>query len=121
MTLPEWLAQHVPADATGQCAEITQALVEAFPEFRRVRGHVFDPVVGQRYPHWWCEKDGVVLDPTKHQFPATAYGVALHYEEHVGPEPTGKCPNCGGYCYDGKPLCSDTCEREYQAYLMGGL
>ena len=32
-------------------------------------------------------------------------------------EPTGKCPNCGGYCYEGATLCSDRCEHEYMAYL----
>lgn len=32
---------------------------------------------------------------------------------------TGKCPNCGGLCYNGKTLCSDKCEKSYIAYLNG--
>lgn len=27
----------------------------------------------------------------------------------------------GGYCYDGRYLCSETCERSYLAYLKGGV
>lgn len=34
------------------------------------------------------------------------------------PEPTGKCPNCGAYCYDSGTCCSEECDREYAAYCM---
>jgi len=32
--------------------------------------------------------------------------------------PTGKCPNCGEYCYDGGDCCSERCHKEYVSYLM---
>lgn len=116
--LRAWLEKYLADDPTGKCAALTQALVEAFPSLRRVRGHYFCPMTGKAYPHWWCEtSEGAVIDPTSAQFPSMGLGA---YEEHTGPEPTGKCPNCGGYCYDGGQVCSDRCAREYTAYLQNG-
>lgn len=31
--------------------------------------------------------------------------------------PTGKCPNCGNFCYEGNYLCSGKCTKEYMTYL----
>lgn len=31
--------------------------------------------------------------------------------------PTGICPNCSGYTYEGKTCCSEKCEKEYIAYV----
>lgn len=107
-------------DPTGRCREESLAMADAFPELRLVRGHV-RCANGRRYPHWWCvDPDDVVLDPTAAQF--ALVGI-LDYEPHPdgAPEPTGKCPNCGEYCYGGRFCCSDACERAYERYLMEGL
>jgi hypothetical protein len=113
----EWIAKHV-TDPTGRCAEITLAMNEEFPELRRVRGHYFCPILNNERPHWWLEDSaGEVIDPTAAQFPSLGHGI---YEEHSGPEPTGKCPNCGGYVYDGGTVCSDACARSYEAYCLRG-
>jgi len=91
-------------------------MVAAFPELKRVRGHY---VTGRKeYPHWWCvTAEGTVVDPTAAQFD----GLPGFYEPHVegSPEPTGKCPNCGGYVYDGGTVCGDACALSYAAYVMG--
>lgn len=111
-----WIAAEV-SDPTGRCAETTLRMVEAFPELRRVRGHFDDPSIGSQ-PHWWCvDPAGEIVDPTVRQFPCWYAG---HYEEHVGPEPTGKCMNCGGYTYAPRSTtCSEACDRELVAYLEG--
>jgi len=112
----EWIAANVPSDPTGKCAEVTEAMEAAFPALRRVRGHYFCFTLGRDLPHWWMETaTGEAIDPTAAQFPSRGIGV---YEEHSGPEPTGKCPNCSGYVYDGGTVCSDACAREYTAYCL---
>jgi len=112
----QWIAEHVP-EPRGRCAEATTEMVAAFPELRRVRGHYWNPYINREVPHWWCvASDGTVVDPTAAQFPCAWMG---DYTEHVGHEPTGKCPNCSGYVYDGGTVCSDACARQYEAYCLG--
>jgi hypothetical protein len=117
-----WTAKNYPTSDSAylQCEEATKRMVKAFPELTRVRGlaHVEEPfgLPPTRTPHWWLKtKSGEVVDPTAHQYPTRI----LKYEESdetQGP-PTGKCPNCGGLCYNGDSICSKKCEREYIAYL----
>ena len=117
-----WILDNYPDGNSAylKCAEATEKMVATFPELKRVRGlasveehHGFPPT---RTPHWWCvSPDGTIVDPTEHQYPTKI----LSYEEADetrGP-PTGKCPNCGGLCYEGSYLCSDKCDKEYLAYL----
>src|SRR3990167_3649327 len=105
-------------DTAAKCAEATAEMLTAFPELRRVRGYVLT-AAGYDRPHWWLTTvDGTIVDPTADQF--ADYGGALDYKEHVGPEPSGKCPNCGGFVYDGGTVCSDACANAYTAYLMTG-
>jgi hypothetical protein len=116
----EWIAANVEGDGYGQCAEVTTAMVEAFPELRRVRGQYFCVTWGMR-THWWLvAPDRSIVDPTATQFPSQGDG--LYVEWHEGDEePTGKCPNCSGYVYGGGTVCSDACAREYERYLMTGV
>ena len=113
-----WIRQNYPdyESAYGHCAEATEAMVRAFPELRRASGFYHCPVIGER-THWWCvDPDGGVVDPTAKQFPSNGQ---FEYQELVqgrDPIPSGKCPNCGGWCYDGAYLCSDACHAEYAAY-----
>lgn len=114
-----WMREHATGDLTGQCEMLTQRMIEAFPELTRMRGHVH--LIGhhatghpQGYPHWWCvTDDGDILDPTAQQFPFPLTYVPW---DEAQPEPTGKCPNCGGYCFEGKYLCSEHCAIKYEAY-----
>jgi hypothetical protein len=115
----EWISATYPTkeSAHNQCAEATMLMVDAFPELTRVRGHVWCSVDSNR-PHWWCvTPDGSVVDPTRHQW--DWLGEYTPWDESK-PEPTGICPNCGGYCYDGKYLCCKRCEVSYAAYCSGG-
>ena len=112
----QWVAENVTSDGYGQCAELTLRMEAAFPELTRVRGHYSCPVWGER-AHWWLiATDGKVVDPTKAQFPSNGCGVYDSWTEGEE-EPTGKCPNCGGYIYGGRAVCSDKCHHEYIAYL----
>jgi hypothetical protein len=67
------------------------------------------------WPHWWAvTEDGQVIDPTADQFPSP---LEYHPADESRGGPTGRCPNCGGLCYEHRYLCSDACDREYAAYL----
>lgn len=78
-----------------QCAEATAAMVEAFPELRRVRGYAM--IVCDMRPHWWCMTPaGDVVDPTAHQWDVPP----VFYDElQSDEEPHGKCHSCGGLLY----------------------
>lgn len=106
-----WVDANVDGDPVGRCAEVTEAMAAAFPELTRVRGHY------DGWAHWWLvDAQGQVIDPTADQFSPGGT-----YVEHVGPEPTGKCPNCGRYCYGGSFCCSDACADAYVRYVTSGI
>lgn len=113
-----WIANHGSWEKKD-CESATSKMKEAFPELSRVRGHYFCPVFRRKASHWWCkDSSGEIVDPTAGQFPSKGHG---HYEEwdESQPEPTGKCPECGAYAYDGNTFCSDDCDAKYMAYLNG--
>lgn len=85
----------------------TLEMQQEFPELIRVRGHYIDCLLGDR-PHWWLKtKDGEIVDPTASQFNPG------DYEEFDESNPiTGKCLNCGDYCYNHKCFCSSECNLE---------
>jgi len=92
----------------------------AFPELQRIRGFYYCGVWGER-THWWLvTESGVIVDPTAVQFPSQGCGVYHPWTEGEE-EPSGKCPNCGGYVYGGGTVCSDVCARQYERYLMDGV
>lgn len=108
-----WIADHVLSDPCGKCAEITRYMVDAFPELKRVRGHYVCPVDG-RFTHWWLvAPDGRIVDPTSQQFASKGTGT---YEPHVGPDPTGRCLNCGAWFHGDGWSCSPECLRELDDY-----
>ena len=110
-----WIKQNV-TETYGKCAKITKEMQKVFPELSRIRGHYICPIWGER-EHWWLiDKYENIIDPTRGQFPSLGYGTYKPWNEG-DPEPTGKCPNCGGYCYNGDSVCSKECKVEYLAYL----
>jgi hypothetical protein len=109
----EWIAANVTDGGLGQCQEVTEQMLAAFPELIRVRGHYACHIWGPR-EHWWLDDDGVIVDPTAEQFPSKGAGVYIPWEEGRE-EPTGKCMNCGDYCYGGSFFCSDACEATVMA------
>lgn len=121
----EWIKAYVAKNndfVRGKCQDACSEMRLQFPELRAAAG--FAHVTWGRDQHWWCvAPDGTIVDPTKSQF---EFGVVLQYEEldlndpaTRARVPTGKCPNCGGECYNGDSLCSERCERSYLAYLNG--
>lgn len=113
-----WIEEHVRDDGYGQCEKLTEAMVAAFPELRRIPGWYHDELWGARQ-HWWCVTEaGEIVDPTAGQFPTRGLG---DYEEYDGrPLPTNPCANCGGPVYDGNTVCSPACHAEYAAFCMRG-
>jgi hypothetical protein len=113
----EWIAANVEGDGYGQCREVTERMAAAFPELARVRGHYYCLIWGER-EHWWLTTPaGEIVDPTAAQFPSKGHGEYVPWIEGT-PEPTGLCPQCGEYVYDGNTCCSDACSRAYAAYCM---
>lgn len=111
-----WIAERLASEAPRtKCAEWTLAMVAAFPELKRVRGHI--ELSNGKPAHWWCETpDGEIVDPTVAQFDGS---IVLQYLPHEdgAPEPVGKCLNCGEYVYaPRRSACSETCDRELQEY-----
>jgi hypothetical protein len=110
VTYDEWILKHWHGRARGRCAEATIAMVVAFPELRRVRGH-YDGA-----EHWWCvAPDGSVVDPTASQFWNNGLGEYIAWIEG-SEEPVGKCINCGEYSWASKggnrSVCSVRCDNE---------
>lgn len=115
-----WIAKNVPKECRNQCAKYTEQMDKAFPELTRVRGHYYCAFQGERQ-HWWLiDEEGEVVDPTASQFPSKGIGFYDIWDE-TQEEPTGKCPNCGDYCYKGRHVCSDSCEVSYIAYINNSL
>jgi hypothetical protein len=112
-----WIKANVDGDGFGFCRSYAEKMVKAFPELRVVRGHYYCVVWGQR-GHWWCETEArEIVDPTAAQFPSKGAGV---YDGFTGDDselPTGRCPNCGEFCFHGKSFCSDDCGRSYVAWI----
>ena len=113
MTYQEWINQVT--DVTGTCREVTKMMAKEFPELRRVRGCYFCWTWGER-EHWWLMDGDEVIDPTKDQFPSKGTGTYEEWPEGT-PEPTGKCPNCGEYCYDGEQV-HNHCHDEFVRSLI---
>ena len=118
----KWIFENYPTpeSARRKCKEATIEMSVVFPELIRVRGlaSVEEPygLPPTRTPHWWLvTEENKIIDPTGHQYPTRI----LNYEEADESKgaPTGRCPNCGGLCYEEHYLCSNNCEKEYTAYL----
>ena len=89
--------------AYGNCEKVCKKMNKQFPELIPIKGHYYCMVWGKRM-HWWLEThDGTIIDPTAIQFPTKGYGVYDPWD-NTQPEPTGKCPNCGEYCYEGEQV-----------------
>lgn len=114
-----------PLKLRGMCREACEEMLAAFPELKQVRGHVMDYTQAD-YPqaHWWLVLevpiegaedllfDTLIIDPTRSQYGAPLYDPWDESQQ----EPTGKCPNCGEYCFNGDYCCTKSCHDAYLAY-----
>jgi len=86
--------------AYGNCEKVCRKMQRQFPELQLIRGHYYCIVWGER-THWWLQTEcGDIIDPTAIQFPTNGSGVYEPWDE-TQEEPTGKCIQCGEYCYKG--------------------
>lgn len=114
----EWIMRKLTTDSPqANCAEWTIEMNEAFPELKRVRGH-YNCLCWGRREHWWLiDKFGAIVDPTVTQFPTPPLSDTYEPWEEGAPEPTGKCLNCGDYCFNGDYFCCDSCQKETTKYM----
>ena len=111
-----WITANV-TNTYGRCKDVSEQMSAAFPELTLVRGYYYCWSWGER-THWWLvDEQGEIVDPTAAQFPSKGTGEYVAWVEG-SPEPTGMCPNCGGYVYDGNTCCSEKCGLDYAAYCM---
>ena len=74
----------------GKCKEMCDALCATDPSLTLVRGHYFCPIWNRDEPHWWTvTPQGVIVDPTKDQFPSRGLGVYTPFDGLIA------CSNCG--------------------------
>lgn len=119
-----WISDYVAKQSflRGMCRSACDKMLQVFPELKLVRGWagghlstkddvLLDPGDG----HWWLETEsGEIIDPTAGQFLGAVVYVAFD-ETKASELPTGKCMNCGDYCYGKrKYICSDECEEDYR-------
>lgn len=108
--LMEYTKPLNPEACRGKCAEITLQIVNEHPGLIRVRGHYVCPIMERSFPHWWLKTEsGFIIDPTSAQFLSNGTGEYAEHDEALQ-EPTGKCLNCGNYCYGINTACSETCQ-----------
>lgn len=136
-----WIAAYVAAHSVmASCLSVCEEMQGAFPELRLVRGSIilsgspnqvlsFELDIEGLLPglgHFWLETvDGAIVDPTAAQFTdpdgchgATGISAYQPFDESKAQQlPTGKCPNCGDYCYNNASVCSDECGEQYVRYL----
>lgn len=119
-----WIDRLTPEEINGKCSERTEEMAAAFPELKRVRGHVFLLFCPEERPHWWLvDEDGEIIDPTVKQFTDSNYiygGVCkvLHYEpwDESREEPVGKCMDCGAISFYTAYACSESCASSLEDY-----
>ena len=100
----------------GKCKEFCEELVKKCPDLRMVRGHYWDPIWNRDEPHWWCvDKDGVINDPTRFQFPSG--GVAEYYTEFDGNVDCAECSKTmkedDASFYGNYAFCSSKCTMRF--------
>ena len=120
----DWSDIH-GGDVCQTCKEASAEMVKRFSELKQVRGHVV--MVGapdgdkRPWPHWWCvAEDGLIVDPTREQFPCSSLEYTPIDESRTL---VGKCMHCGGVVYaetGTAPFCSEKCERETRTFMCCG-
>lgn len=108
----KWIADYVAKHATehwpltGSCQRTSKCMAKEFPELILCRGYY------NGHTHWWLKTvDGDIYDPTIVQF--ARYDYKEHeYEEYHGPDPIGKCYNCGEWVWTTEfhGLCCEECK-----------
>lgn len=114
----EWIAAYLKqhnGNVENLCREATAQMVKDIPRLTRHRGHV-ESFAGYRHQHWWCLDGCIVVDPTASQF--SKYGGVYHYDEFTGPEPTGKCADCGELIFNREIFCNDVCAQNTLEYMQ---
>ena len=107
-------ANQVMMSVRGMCQGACNEMLLVFPELKKVRGHY------NGISHWWCvDPDGNIVDPTAKQFSPGGT-----YTEYHGPDPVGKCINCGEWVWTmefSSSACSEECSKELEAEYNGHL
>ena len=119
----DWINSHYPTFELAQlkCVEATKKMIKEFPELKLAKGavrieepHGLPPTLT---PHCWClDENCDIIDPTVKQYFTKILEYTKYDDDNL---PTGKCPNCGEYCFNHTDLCSDKCEKEYEEYING--
>ena len=89
-----WITEYlvrIGGEPLGKCQEACKEMVTAFPELKKIRGHVHCPW-GKRAHVWLEDTEGKIVDPTSSQFPYIFKYEVWKPGDEVR---VGKCMNCG--------------------------
>lgn len=116
----KWIKSNYPTskESYGMCHVACKKMKKEFPELKMVRGWYYEPIWDEDREHWWLKAtNGRIVDPTAQQFPTKGTSYYKEFIEGFDKEPTGKCMNCGEYCYDGRThSCSKKCDLALKNY-----
>ena len=118
MDYKEWIQNNVDDNGYGKCHEISEKMSKDFIELTIVKGFYYCPIWGKRMHGWCVDRGGVIVDPTKRQFPSNCCGEYEEVSQHD--RPTGKCFDCGELTYNesNPSFCNDECLRNYNKFLL---
>ena len=114
----------------GRCKEAVAELRTEFPELTQVRGHTHGEW-GKRAHVWAVTDEGMIVDPTRAQYPGHIDYEAFEPSQLVR---VGTCMDCGAPleveafdldaelpAHPNNPFCDEACEIATRSYLAGGL
>jgi hypothetical protein len=64
----DWIDENV-SNPYGQCYEYSSKMMDTYPELRIVQGYYDCPIWGKRDHFFLLDKNNLVIDPTRTQFP----------------------------------------------------
>jgi len=114
----DWVEEKVE-DPYLNCIYYSELMTLDFPELKVVRGY-YEDIINGMIPHWWLvDEEGDIVDPTHSQLNGLCIKELYHEYDESQDKPTGKCKNCGEFCYDNNMVCSDKCKNEFLEHLNG--
>lgn len=112
----QWIADY-NGSIYRRCKEVSTEMKQAFPELIIVRGLVSIVESSKTFQHQWLiAPDGTIIDPTANQWIRIIEYIPID-ESDPRNIPTGRCMNCGEWCFGRYDTCSEKCETEVFKYL----
>lgn len=105
----------------GKCKQLSEEAIAKDPSLTLIRGHYYCPIWNSKEAHWWTiDKDGVINDPSKLQFPSAGLGEYIPFRGFI------ECANCSKEVEEGEAsidgsygFCSGRCYGQFVGVFAG--